>query len=237
MMEDPMMAFSMSPSMSLYFGNDPRLMNIARDMARYAGFWEDPLEGEVNGRGMIVDILKLASGTSNAYKSYLMGAFDEKKDAKGNRLLDDPSVGQILGQIFGMNTTAERQKYWADEQFYLQSSEFKEDQEKMFKEFNRIATNEGLSKDEFEYHSQLLAVARKQCQFNEQCNEQWSQMMRSDKAKNWVDAAARFAGIVDEEVLKTGMRSQIKPGDVKAEESLENFFKAIENQKAFGEEE
>lgn len=237
MMEDPMVAFSQSPSMSLYFGNDPRLINLSRDMARYAGFWEDPLAGPVDGKAMIVDLLKLASGTSNAYKSYLMGAFDEKKDAKGNSLLQDVSVAQILGQVVGISTTAERQKYWADEQFFLQSSEFKEDQKKMFKEFNRVATNKGLSKDEFEYHSQLLAVVRKQCQFNETCNEQWSQMINSDEAKDWVNAAARFAGIVDEEVLKTGMRSQIKPGDVKAEKGLEDFFKFIEDQKQFGEEE
>lgn len=147
-----------SPSGSLFFGNNPRLTEAAKTMARYTNpseDWETPTEFAEVAKASA----NIFSGYSNAFKAIY--AFETRKIMSANsRILDEhASTMESMGLLFGFPTLESQESAWVSNEQYRQSKQLKDDVTKWYGDFKRTMARRDISNKESTFAAQAIGEA------------------------------------------------------------------------------
>lgn len=154
---DPAQFISSSPSLSLVVGDNARVGNLFRSMARFYTVPED--DGNLKDVG--VNFLSIFSGASNIFKARFAMARGFSRSTKGE--VNDPSVNEVEAMMMalGFNTVDEMLKYQVDEDLYFNSKAFRDDVKYLMDETTRRLGREGISEVESEYVLRMYREANR----------------------------------------------------------------------------
>ena len=148
-----------SPSGRLFFGNNPKVSNMVRDIGRYTNHIIDPDATPIGLDQIGLDFMKLSSGFSSAYKAAYALKRGIKLGSTGG--VTDPEITTAEGwaQLAGFETHDEAQKRAVNTATYEKSKAFEEDVGEWYTEFKRHLMKEGVSNLDREYSQKVLSEA------------------------------------------------------------------------------
>jgi len=140
-----------TPTGGLLFGGNARLTNFAKEVGQYFRFI-DPVDEKPPTTGEVfLELGKLSSGFSNAYKAIQVAEYQKKYNSYGGVVSKDITPPEVVAQAFGFNTLAEVRGYYINQKAYEESKAFKEDVKKAYKEAKRGLTKEGITPEQLQW--------------------------------------------------------------------------------------
>lgn len=122
-----------SPSGSLFFGNNPRITEWARSVAKFTNYIPEDTEDPTTLPKLIEQTLSLSSGFSNAYKARLAYQLNEKHTAQGRVTKEGVNLFEAIGTALGFETQHEMLNRYVSNELYEKSKEFEEDVKEQYR--------------------------------------------------------------------------------------------------------
>lgn len=122
-----------SPSGSLFFGNNPRLTEWARSVAKFTNYIPEDTEDPTTLPMLIEQTLSLSSGFSNAFKARLAYKLNEKHTAQGRVTKEGVNLFEAIGTALGFETQHEMLNRYVANELYEKSKEFEEDVKEQYR--------------------------------------------------------------------------------------------------------
>lgn len=122
-----------SPSGSLFFGNNPRLTEWARTVAKFTNFIPEDTEDPTTLPIVLKETFGLASGFSNAFKARLAYKLNEKHTAQGRVTKEGINLFEAIGTALGFETQHEMLNRYVSNELYEKSKEFEEDVKEQYR--------------------------------------------------------------------------------------------------------
>jgi hypothetical protein len=148
-----------SPAGSLFFGNNPRITNLAKTAARFFNVTDD-FEGDPTTMSHVFnDMAHLTSGYSNYYKAKM--AYDYGKLYSQRGEVVDPSVSspEAIALAFGFPTMDAAREYTTNNRLYKTKEAARKDVDKFFNEYTTRLSREGITAEEVDYQVKLMSQA------------------------------------------------------------------------------
>lgn len=235
-MSNPIGAFAKSPSMALWFGDGARITNLFSHMVMWSGVWDDPLGDMVDAEVVAKDLFNITSGTSNLFKSIILGYMGTKRNADGDLVLQDITKSQAVAQLFGLGSISEAILRYSDQETYKNSQDFYNDIETTMKNMNRLAASSGMDKGSAEYYLQAFAVARAAFGDDQVALKHWQRLMESDTGKEYTMNMLKTSPMQDTLSAKMSMRASVANGTPEEKEAVEQVIRDAESFIGFGDE-
>lgn len=122
-----------SPSGSLFFGNNPRLTEWARTVAKFTNFIPEDTEDPTTLPIVLKETFGLASGFSNAFKARLAYKLNEKHTAQGRVTKEGVNLFEAISTALGFETQHEMLNRYVSNELYEKSKEFEEDVKEQYR--------------------------------------------------------------------------------------------------------
>lgn len=116
-----------SPSGSLFFGNNPRITEWARSVAKFTNYIPEDTEDPTTLPMLIEQTLSLSSGFSNAFKARLAYKLNEKHTAQGRVTKEGVNLFEAIGTALGFETQHEMLNRYVADELYEKSKQLEED--------------------------------------------------------------------------------------------------------------
>lgn len=127
MTQDVMSLLAASPSGSLLFGNNPRLAEWGRTVAKFTNFMPEDYEDPTTFPTVLKETFGLASGFSNAFKARMAYKLNEKYTAQGRVTKEGINLFEAIGIALGYETEHEMRNRYVSNEVYEKTKEFEED--------------------------------------------------------------------------------------------------------------
>lgn len=217
-----------SPSLGLVLGDNARVTNLVKSMARMFTVPED--DGNLKDVG--VNFLNLFSGSSNIMKARYAMKRGYSISTKGEVV--DPNVNEIeaMMKVAGFSTVNEMLAYQTNEDLYFNSKGFRDDVKYLLDETSRRLAREGISEKETEYVLRMFSEANRVWEDNPTAlNVVRTEIRRRAKSGDFIlfNRMLEQAGMVDEDKWMDTLRKA--PMDEKSKQELikiYNFMKEPE---------
>lgn len=149
-----------APAGSLFFGENPRVTNFAKNVARW-GHLIDDIEDPVTMTRMAKEMASLSSGMSNFFKARYAVKTGQKLNSMGN--VSDPTVTTPEGvaAMFGFGTLAEAQRRYVSMEIYEQTTAFRDDVNEYYRVLKRHLTAEGVDQSSREWQERVITDANR----------------------------------------------------------------------------
>jgi len=146
-----------TPSGQLFFGNNPRITNLAKTVASIVNPNKDVREHPVTMARAWKDLASLSSGMSNYFKAKMALEYGKAYGARGQVV--DPSVStpEAVLMMFGFQTMASAQRAWVGMDMYKETNEYTKDVNEWYKRTTRGLASEGLTAEDSEYVIMVLS--------------------------------------------------------------------------------
>lgn len=140
-----------SPAGSLFFGNNPRLTNLAKTAARFFNVTED-FEGDPTTMAHVFrDIGHLSSGWSNFYKAKMALEYGKLYSTRGEVVDPKVSTPEAIALAFGFPTMDAAREYALNNKLYKTKEAARKDVDKWFNEYTTRLNREGITAEEIDY--------------------------------------------------------------------------------------
>lgn len=145
-----------SPSGQMLFGSNPRLVNLAKTVARYTSLvddYEDPTTFLMVSNEFFSTF---SSGYSNAFKARYAYAYDRKVSSLG--AVTDRSINSIeaVATAFGFRTMDEMKRAYISDARYKFSTDWKADLKLAYKDIRRHLSKKGVTPEDIEYEQRVI---------------------------------------------------------------------------------
>ena len=147
-----------TPASQLFFGNNPRLTNFAKDVSRLFHYFDDEKE-PIAVAALAKESSKMFSGMSNLWKSKLALETGKKFNSLGAPTDIEVSAFEGMAQAFGIPTMDEAQRRWIGNNLYEKSQVFRDDVKEFYKVVKRELTVDGLDAQSMERVSKVIGYA------------------------------------------------------------------------------
>lgn len=147
-----------SPSGQMLFGNNPRISNFFRSVARWTNLVDD-YENPTDFGMVAKDFAKLSSGLSNHFKSQYALKYGLKIGSTGG--ITDPSVTrpEAIAALLGFGTLDEAYKFSLNRKTYEKSKAFKDDVSEWYTQLKQHLNKQGVSNQERDFAAKVLGEA------------------------------------------------------------------------------
>lgn len=143
---------SATPSLSLVFGQNPRITEAARTWTRFFSLQEDTdVQDPVSFSHLVKANASMFSGFSNAFKAKYALETGRKMSINGNITDQDVTTPEAIAALFGFGTMDEANRAWIGQQLYNNSKSLKDDVTLYYTTLKRHLAREGISVKEQEY--------------------------------------------------------------------------------------
>lgn len=146
-----------SPAGSLFFGNNPRLTNLAKTAARFFNGIDD-FEGDPTTMSHVFnDFAHLSSGSSNFLRAKMALEHEKLYSARGEVV--DPSVStpEAIALAFGFPTMEAAREYALNNKLYKTKESARKDVDKWFNEYTQRLSREGITAEETDYVVKVMS--------------------------------------------------------------------------------
>ncbi|QXG07557.1 hypothetical protein [Erwinia phage Pecta] len=199
-------AVASSPTGSLIFGSNPRLTNVAVTAGRLLGLGTNPGEQEpVRWSNLAMDVANLSSGFSNAYKAAMALEYGRKYGALGGTSDKNVNTPEALAKALGIDTKDEQLFRKIMDSTYKNQESMEGDVKKVFSEFARRVTQDGITAEQVEYYISLNQMAMAQFKGNPQAMQIFQGELRkqqTDKGSRLMDTLLKQCGWAKPEDVK-----------------------------------
>jgi hypothetical protein len=145
-----------TPAGSLFFGNNPRLTNLAKSSARYFNLIDD-YQTPTSFAHVANDFAGLSSGYSNAFKAAYALKYAEKMSSSGGITDSNVTKPEAIAATFGFGTMDEAQKRYVNDTTYKKSKAYEDDVKQNYKNLKSHLTKEGIKPNETEYYTKVFS--------------------------------------------------------------------------------
>lgn len=145
-----------SPAGSLFFGNNPRLTNLAKTAARFFNVTDD-FEGDPTTMSHVFnDMAHLSSGWSNLYRAKMAWEYGKLYSSRGEVV--DPKVSgpEAVALAFGFPTMDAAREYVLNNKIYKTKEAARKDVDKFFNEYTTRLNREGITAEEIDYTVKMM---------------------------------------------------------------------------------
>lgn len=146
-------AIEASPSLRAY----DRLFQVGRASVNH--FFATPDKQFVDDALLTANITKVFSGFSNGFKARMALETQQIVSSSGKVIDRDVTQFEAIAQAFGLQTQDQQFGYELSAKLWEQKQEFYTDLDKWYKEFWRISSATGVSKEEQNVQIQMLKIA------------------------------------------------------------------------------
>ena len=146
-----------SPSVSLVVGDNAKVANLVKSMARFFTVPDD--DGNLKDVG--VNFLAMFSGASNMMKARYIYQKGQSISTKGEVVDNDVNKMEAMMRVMGFNTVDEMLTYQTNEDLYFNSKGFRDDIKYLMDETTRRLAREGISEEESEYVLRMYREANR----------------------------------------------------------------------------
>lgn len=146
-----------TPSGQLFFGNNPRLTNAARELARYFR-WVDDIKTPTELTDVAVAAASIFSGMDAQFKAAYIRKYDLKMSSSGAIVARGNSVTAVA-QMFGFNTSEEMERAYLKGKMYKDKKKLKEDVAKIYLLTKQHLAREGVSNQDHQFVTKVLSSA------------------------------------------------------------------------------
>lgn len=145
-----------SPSGQMLFGSNPRLVNLAKTVAKYTNLVDDHEDPTTFNMVANEFFSTFSSGYSNAYKARYAYAYERKVSSIGN--VSDRSINSIeaIAAAFGFRTLDEMKKAYISDTQYKKTEEWKTDLKQAYKDIRRHLSKKGVAPEDFDYEQRVI---------------------------------------------------------------------------------
>lgn len=142
---------SASPAGSLFFGNNPRITNLAKTAAKFFNVVEDDMEDPTTASHIWNDFAHLSSGMSNFLRAKM--AVEHGKMYSMRNEVVDPSVStpEAIALAFGFPTLDAAMEYSLNNKMYKTKESARKDVDEWYNEYTRRLSREGITAEETDY--------------------------------------------------------------------------------------
>jgi hypothetical protein len=141
-----------TPSGSLLFGTNPRLMNLAKSLTTMMGISASKYDGDPVGWSNVAkDAAGLLSGASNAMKAAYALEYGRKIGALGGTTDSRVNSFEAIAQVLGIQTLDEKRSREIMDATWTNAEKMKQDVQLVFSQVARHMTQDGITPDQFEY--------------------------------------------------------------------------------------
>lgn len=141
-----------TPSGSLLFGTNPRLMNLAKSLTTMMGISASKYDGDPVGWSNVAkDAAGLLSGASNAMKAAYALEYGRKIGALGGTTDSRVNSFEAIAQVLGIQTLDEKRSREIMDATWSNAEKMKQDVQLVFSQVARHMTQDGITPDQFEY--------------------------------------------------------------------------------------
>lgn len=190
-----------SPSGALFFGNNPRLTNFFKTVARYGNFVDD-VQDPVTMKRIAIEASSLSSGMSNFWKArYIMKA-GQKINSSGDVIVQDANATTAIAAMFGFQTRQEANQYFLSQKVYEETTEFRDDVRNYWRELTRHLTQEGVDKQ----------------------SQEWTLRVITDMQRAWEGSPAA------QDIILQEMQKGLEQGDDRLFRSIMNLIPLMDNE-------
>lgn len=209
-----------APAGALFFGENPRLTNFAKSVARW-GHLIDDIEDPTTMTRIAKEMASLSSGMSNFFKARYAMKAGQKLNSMGN--VSDPTVAtpEAIATMFGFGTLAEAQRRYVSMEIYEETTAFRNDVNEYSRVLKRHLTAEGVDPSSREWQQRVITDANRVWEGSTEAQAIIYQNMARDARRgddsmwrsvieaNELDNETRrrfFRTMPDEELGKEGLR-------------------------------
>jgi len=217
-----------SPSLSLVVGDNAKVNNLIKSMARMFTVPED--EGNLKDVG--VNFLSMFSGASNIFKARYAYKTGQMITTKGEVIDDDVNPVEAFMRTAGFQTVDEMLGYAGNSELYYSSKKFKDDIKYLMDETSRRLAREGISEKESDYVIRMFQEANREWEGNPQALQVIQSEIRrriKDGDVTFMNTLLKQAGLIPESDVRTAIdKSKMTAEQKKSFWEIYNFMKEPE---------
>lgn len=142
-----------SPVGSLFFGSNPRVANLIKSVGYASGLVTDPSPDTSveKWHAVMMDVINLSSGASNARKAWLMLKYQREYSATGATTRDNVTTPEAVAKLLGFQSLEQARSFAVMEDITAEHDKYNADIKGYFTDMSRRLVAEGTTAEQKDY--------------------------------------------------------------------------------------
>lgn len=142
-----------SPAGSLFMGSNPRIANLIKDVGYASGLVTDPSPDTSieQWHTVMMDVLNLSSGASNARKAWLMFKYQREYSATGATTRDNVTTPEAFAKLLGFQSLEQARSFAITDDITKEHDKYNADIKNYFSDMSRRLVAEGTTAEQKDY--------------------------------------------------------------------------------------
>lgn len=168
-----------SPVGSLFMGSNPRIANLVQSIGYASGLVTDPSSDTTPEKwhAVMMDVINLSSGASNARKAWLMYKYQREYSAMGGTTRTNVTTPEAVAKLLGFQSLEQARSFAIIEDITAEHDKYNADIDDYFNAVTRRMVGEGLAADEQEYVTRLYQYGMSAFPNNVAASKRWMDNM------------------------------------------------------------
>ena len=148
-----------SPSGQLFFGDNPRVTNFAKTVARFLNLSEDYKDDPTTLSRVFTDLASMSSGYSNLMKAKMALQYHKQFNSRG--AVTDPKVStpEAVALAFGFRSMDAARETATNAKIYNTKDRIKKDADKFYNDYTHRLSRDGITAEEIDYQVRVMQQA------------------------------------------------------------------------------
>ncbi|QHJ80834.1 MAG: hypothetical protein [Bacteriophage sp.] len=168
-----------SPAGSLFMGSNPRIANLIKDVGYASGLVTDP-SPDTNvdkWHTVMMDVLNLSSGASNARKAWLMLKYQREYSSTGAMTRDNVTTPEAFAKLLGFQSLAQARSFAITDDITKEHDKYNADIKNYFNDVSRRLVSEGLTAEQQNYVIRMSQYGMSAFPNNVAAHKYWMALM------------------------------------------------------------
>jgi len=168
-----------SPVGSLFFGSNPRISNLIRSFGYASGLVTDPSPDTSveKWHTVMMDVLNLSSGASNARKAWLMLKYQREYSATGATTRDNVTTPEAFAKLLGFQSLEQARSFAVMDDITAEHDKYYEDIKQYFNDVSRRMVAEGITAEQQDYLVRMSQYGMSAFPNNAEAHKYWMALM------------------------------------------------------------
>lgn len=224
---------SESPAGSLFLGDNPRITNFFRTVARFATVEED-FKDDLEMSDVFKEFANISSGWSNAQRAAMAWEYGKMYNRKN--VVTDPKVTkpEAMAKLFGFSTMEETRLWASVNQNQTDKKAIRKEVKQYLSSYMSLLANKGATTDDLNYHVKVMSQGLRMYRDNpvalEIWNDEFSKQIALQPSAGIYNNIMRMSGVLTLEEVE----SRVKNAPDFDPDSKQSLLNAIENMRTEG---
>lgn len=168
-----------SPAGSLFMGSNPRISNLVRDIGYASGLVADPSSDTTPEKwhAVMMDVINLSSGASNARKAWLMLKYQREYSALGGTSRSNVTSPEAVAKLLGFQSLEQARSFAVIEDITAEHDKYNADIDQYFNDVSRRLVGEGVTAEQQDYAIRMYQYGMSAFPNNHAASKRWMDNM------------------------------------------------------------